>query len=75
MNSYTQSLISPYTGQKMSTPPSYVEDVLRTMLNDQSDHVYAKFSESYMKVCAMTVCCSFFTGVDTNLMLFLSVVF
>jgi hypothetical protein len=50
MNSFAQSLTSPYTGKNMATSPSYVEDVLRTMLNDQSDHVYAKFSESYMKV-------------------------
>ena len=48
----TKSLGSPcsQTFPKVDSSSSYVEDVLRTMLNDQSDHVYAKFTDSYIKV-------------------------
>jgi len=51
MNSTSQSksLSSPNAGLKLVATYNYVEDVLKSMLMDQSDHVYAKFSESYIK--------------------------
>ena len=44
------ALASPCKESSLSHSHSYVEDVLKTMLTDQSDHVYSKFSESYIKV-------------------------
>lgn len=59
MSSFAQakSLGSPCspTIPKLDSSSSYVEDVLRSMLNDQSDHVYFKFTDSYIKVNACFV--------------------
>lgn len=53
MSSFAQakSLGSPCSPSvpKLDSSSSYVEDVLRSMLNDQSDHVYSKFTDSYIK--------------------------
>ena len=48
--SQSKSLSSPNAALKLVATYNYVEDVLKSMLMDQSDHVYAKFSESYIKV-------------------------
>lgn len=52
MSSFTQSdkANSPTPLPKLEGSSKYVEDVLRTMLNDQCDHVFSKFTDSYIKV-------------------------
>ncbi len=43
----SQRLLLPRNTRRSVT---YVEDVLRSMLLDQSDHVYSHFSAAYLKV-------------------------
>jgi hypothetical protein len=48
MSSFSEVHSPPVHVQRRA--PNNTEDVLRSMLNDQSDHVFSKFSEAYIKV-------------------------